>query len=29
MPEMLALPEQDRKNIWRFRRYSDSFAMDF
>jgi hypothetical protein len=29
MSEILALPGQDRKNTWRFRRYSDGFAMDF
>ena len=29
MTEMLALPDQDRKEAWRFRRYSDGFAMDF
>jgi hypothetical protein len=29
MPEMLPFHDQDRKNTWRFRRYSDSFAMDF
>jgi hypothetical protein len=29
MSEILVLNEQDRKDTWRFRRYSDSFAMDF
>jgi hypothetical protein len=29
MPEMPPFYDADRKNTWRFRRYSDSFAMDF
>jgi hypothetical protein len=27
--QICPLPDQDRKETWRFRRYSDGFAMDF